>query len=233
MHKFVRGVVRLGISMLVGTGTLTTMPASAQTVLLTDASSITSPTVIDFNSGASQSGSAPIQIGAPVGRNVTWQCGDGLVFFNGNDAIGENGRWDAGKTPYALINSFTDSATIRFLDGPVSAVGAFVNYAVVPSLGVGDDATIEVLGAGDAVLGSYNLATVAPISTPGGVNAGAFRGIARPTADILAFRIKNDAMVLDDLRFTSVTASPVPEPNSLLLFLPVLVVFGLLKRHRA
>lgn len=210
-------------------------PAHAQTVLLTDAGAIASPSVIDFNSVTPLFGAnGPAQIGTSVGRNITWeaQSNQGYLGYAGNWAHQENGSWNSDKTGFTGINSGVHGITFRFLDGPVSAVGGFMNYSNNGD-NWGDDPTIEVLGAGDVVLGSYNLATFAPISTPSAINAGAFRGISRASADIHAFRIKNDFIVLDDLTFTGAPASAVPEPGSVLLFLPALGVMAFLRRRRS
>lgn len=208
-------------------------PAAAQTVLLTDASQITSPGLIDFNTGPVVSdGTGPAQIGTPVGRNITWEASaNGYLGYNSGFGLVNNGSWEDSKTRHTALNSYTGSMTFRFVDGPVRAVGGFVNY-LQNGTNSGDDPIIEALGAGDVVLASYNLATDAPISTPGQENGGAFRGIARASADIHAFRLRNDKFVLDDLRFTNEMASAVPEPGAALLFLPAVSVVLLIRRRR-
>jgi len=87
---------------------------------------------------------------------------------------------------------------------------------------------MEALGAGNVVLESYNIGVVAPISTPGGGNDGAFRGILRNTNDIAAFRLSSGYNVIDDLAFSRV--SSVPEPTSLAIF--VIGALGMVVRHR-
>jgi len=81
---------------------------------------------------------------------------------------------------------------------------------------------ILALAADSSVLEQYDITQLAPISTPGGVNDGAFRGILRSNADIFGFSVSNSAAVLTDLTFSSATLpdnSSVPEPRSIVLML--------------
>jgi hypothetical protein len=73
-------------------------------------------------------------------------------------------------------------------------------------------------------LETYDVTTCADIVTPNGVNAGAFRGIERTSADISYFAITGLAPALDDLTFRPRSApnpnpdpEPVLEPSTLLL----------------
>ena len=101
--------------------------------------------------------------------------------------------------------------TYRFNDGPVNGVGGFMNYTI--NFDGPSDAFIFALDMNDMVIESYNITNLAPISTPGQTNGGAFRGILRDSADIFAFRLSNKFSVLDDLAFTR----DVPEPATLAL----------------
>ncbi len=117
--------------------------------------------------------------------------------------------------------------TFTFNDGLVSGVGGFINYA--PGFA---SALIEALAAdGITILESYVLNLDAPISTPGGVDDGAFRGILRATADIGAFRVSNGYVVLDDLTFGGGGTQSVPEPSSLAM-LGVAGLIGAVRRYR-
>ncbi len=98
------------------------------------------------------------------------------------------------------------------------------------------DFIIEAVGLGNLVLEAYTISTIAPISTPGELNAGAFRGIERPTSDIVAFRLYNAGHVLDDLEFARVSVNPVPLPAALPLYatgLGLMGLFGWWRRRRA
>ena len=66
-----------------------------------------------------------------------------------------------------------------------------------------------------------------------GTNEGEFRGIARETADIVAFRLYNAVHVLDDLEFARGDIMPVPEPGTMFLLGAGLVGLGLGRRRRA
>ena len=135
---------------------------------------------------------------------MTWESDNtSSILYNGAYGLAGNGQWGNGRTGYSGVNRGTGTMTYRFLDTPVSQVGGFVNYA--PAQGL--DSLIEALAQDGTVLEGYDVLSLAPIITPGGVNQGAFRGIARATADIYAFRVSNSFVVLDDLKFSD-NASP-------------------------
>ena len=87
-------------------------------------------------------------------------------------------------------------------------------------------AMIEALGISGNILESYNIEALAPISTPGGLNAGAFRGISRAQGDIYGFRLSNRITVVDDLTFVKA----VPEPSIIGLFATGLFGLGFARR---
>jgi len=181
--------------------------------LVTSSAAIPPPqTVIDFSqfSGGFTFTAGPVQIGGLVGQDVTWETTTAdSVIGDGTYGLADNGFWTAGRDGYTGVNTSTDSMIYRFNDGPVAGVGGFVNYA--PGTGT---PVIAALGAGDAVLESFNLEAVAPISTPAGTDAGAFRGIVRANADIFALRVTGAFIVLDDLTFSE---TAIPEPSSAIL----------------
>jgi len=207
---------------------LTLHANSANAALVTNPASLGSSTVIDFSqfNGSFLNTTGPVQIGGVVGLNVTWQStSNSSVIGNGTYGLGSNGVWDFGRNGYTGTNSDTAAMTYRFLDGPVTGVGGFVNYTVAsdgPS-----DAIISVLGASDVVLESYNISVLAPIITPNAINGGAFRGILRNSTDVYALRLSNKFSVLDKPSITS----QVPESSSFILSAIALTGMGALRKR--
>jgi hypothetical protein len=198
---------------MVGTG-----KANAQ--LVTSESSLATPQkVIDFsqfNSLTLTPTAGPVQIGTLVGEDVVYTSTSGLsIVGNTSYGFGSNGSWNTARNGYAGLNIPSGTITFTFNGGDVSGVGGFINY----SPGSGGTPTITALGDFNNVLGTYDLATLAPISTPGGLNAGAFRGITQPTANIRKFQISGSYIVLDNLTFTRPSATATPEPGSIALLL--------------
>jgi hypothetical protein len=120
-----------------------------------------------------------------------------------------------------MVGENSGGTTIRIdLGGLHSSVGGFMNYA--PGHGV---PVIAALAAdGSTVLESYDLSSAAPISTPGGVDAGAFRGIVRGSADIRYFQFSGSYSAIHDITLDGV-ASSVPEPAT--IFLSTFALAGL------
>lgn len=170
--------------------------------LITSAGDIPNQTVIDFNAEPLVSNvSGPIQIGDAVGLDVTLdgEPNSALYIYNASWGLCENGNWG---TPLIFAGSNNGPGTLRvaFNDGPVSSVGGFMNHcpSIAPSM------VISVYDAGMNLLETYDI--TADAVTPDGVNAGIFRGISRPTADIAYFEIYGGVPVLDDVTFD---ATPV------------------------
>lgn len=176
---------------------------AAHAALVTDSSSLIGTTTVISFSGVTGAGvTDPVDLGSGVELTGTV----GGIYFNWNGwGLNGNGTWNTGRDGYAGIN---DPGVMRFtFDEPMSAVGALMNYA-----SSFPDCTISVLGSSGQVLESYNLGVSAPISTPGGTNDGAFRGILRDQADIYEYRLSTGYPVVDNLTFTA-----VPETSAALL----------------
>jgi hypothetical protein len=204
-------------------------PMAANADLITS-NTITDSTVIDFSTQATVSSlSGPIQIGVAVGEDitVTGSPNTGLYTnFNGWGLIA-NGTWGDGMTYISANDARPGDLIFSFNDGPVSAVGGFMNHAP----GRGSDLLISVLDEFMNVLESYNITTMANIVTPGGLNAGGFRGIDRlGQADISYFVVTGYVQVLDDLTFAR--AESVPEPGTLALLGIGLFGMGLARRNK-
>jgi hypothetical protein len=169
-------------------------------------------------------GPVAFAIGTTTGTYTS--TGDGYLGYNGGWGLGDNGLW-SGLGGFAGINN-TGSAAMSFsFANAVSAVGGFMNYA--PTFY--GDAVISIFGAGDVLLESLVLNNDAPISTPGGTNAGAFRGFERASADIFRFEVKGAYSVIDDLVIGS-TVAAVPLPASLPLLAAGIGAMGLARRRR-
>jgi hypothetical protein len=176
-------------------GLITSAPAGGATATFAGGSTCT---------GAPDAGFMIIIVTSPVCWNVSTYFG----FSN-------NGTWNNPTTGFALIGANSTTAAFKIdLGGLYAVVGGFMNYnAPVSSPGP----TISALASdGVTVLESYDLSVLAPISTPGGSNAGAFRGIVRPSADIRYFELANSYMAIHDITLSSV-ASSAPEPSSFVL----------------
>ena len=186
----------------------------AQAIFLTS-DTLAGATVIDFSTQATVSNvSGPIQIGTSAGLDiqVNGDPNSGLYTnFNGF-GLGSNGSWGSGMTYIVADHARPGSLIFQFLSGPVSGVGAFMNYA--PN--VGGDLIIRAFDSGLSLLEEYNVTALADISTLNAINGGAFRGIERATTDISFFEVSGFVPVVDDLTFSSGNAQ-VPEPGALAL----------------
>jgi hypothetical protein len=175
-------------------GLLTSTPAGGSTTVLT---SVTGDFEIEP--------SAVIQGFTVTGSSHIWYGDSGY-------GLSDNGSW--GDFAWVGGECFTLGCTATIdLGGLYSAVGGFMNYAP----GFGGTPTIAALAAdGTTVLESYDLSADAPISTPGGVNDGAFRGISRASADIAYFRISGGYLIMHDLTLVA-DPTAVPEPSTMAL----------------
>ena len=161
--------------------------------LVTDAAGIPgSQKVVDFSqfSGGynyfADFHSAPVQIGRSIGENILWSATDPTSFLGDNTFfpydLSPNGFWDDGRVGFSALDVASGTMTYTFRN-PVSAVGGFINYSPDPTTTV----TLAALDSSGNILESYEITSLAPISTPGEMDAGAFRGIALSSAVIAAF----------------------------------------------
>lgn len=185
----------------------------ASATLITS-NTITNPTTIDFSTQATVSNiSGPIQIGGLVGEDVTVSGSPNIGLYTNYDGWGlvSNGTWGSGMTYVSANDARPGSLIFSFNDGPVSAVGGFINH--LPNFG--SDLFISAYDSGMNILETYNITTLADIVTPSGLNQGGFRGIDLGSNSISFFEVTGYVPVLDDFTFSRTTS--VPEPASLAL----------------
>lgn len=186
--------------------------------------------VIDFDGVAGFNVIGPVQIGGPIGHDVTvasTSSFNGLYFSFDGWGMVDNGEWK--DRTYVGLNSHNDVMEFAFNDAKVKAVGGQIGYARGYSEAL--PLIITVLDGNRNVLESYNLSEVADIVTPNAVNGSEFRGIARDVADIAYFQISGgEANALDDL---TLSYAPVPLPGTLAMALGGVAVLARRVRRRA
>jgi hypothetical protein len=146
----------------------------------------------------------------------------GIVFSSNNNVavpcyalgygLADNGFWDGALGLFSGLNASTGWMRFTFANA-VSQVGAFVNYVSLGGSPYQGTPFIEALDASNNVIDAF---AVDDFVTPGGVNAGAFRGIVHNANDIYAVQFSNAFITARDIQYgTAVTATP--EPASLIL----------------
>jgi hypothetical protein len=158
--------------------------------------------------------------GFPPGGN----SGQGSVIGQGGYGLGGNGQF-GGAATYIGVDSGTGFAQLLGTTG-YSQMGFYFNYAP----GVGDAPVISTLDSGGNVIDSFDLAALAPISTPGGFNQFLFRGVSY-----------SDSTLIYGMRFGGsyilATGTPngvVPEPASWAMLIAGFGLVGAtLRRRRA
>lgn len=140
--------------------------------------------------------------------------GKGSVVGQGGYGLGSNGSF-GGDAVYIGVDSRTGYDNLMLNSGPVSQLGFYMNYC--PNCG-GDDPTISALDSSGNPFESFDLATLAPISTPGGMNVFAFRGIADASADIYGLRFGGNYILVTGTANGETGAVPEPATWAMMLF---------------
>jgi hypothetical protein len=164
--------------------------ASHAGTLITSDATYTGPALdlTGYDTGSCNCTFGPIAVGAftftaapnfPLGGNT----GTGSVVGQGLYNLGPNGDF-GGDAVYIGVDAAKGYAQLLGATA-YSQMGFFWNY--FPQYFTAD-ATISTLDAAGNVMQSFDLETLAPISTPNGHNQFAFRGVVDDTADIYGMR---------------------------------------------
>ena len=161
--------------------------------------------------------------GGPVtlaGGIIYTSTAEGSVIGTGGYGLSDNGY--AVATPIVGTNSETDTVTFTFAT-PVSAFGGRFNYAVSNGAAFGLNPVIAAYDASNTLIASYDLLSLATISTPDAIDAFAFRGIDGGGTGIASFTLTGTYLVI---------AGGVPEPMSWVLMLGGFAAVGTAARRR-
>ncbi|MBV8145273.1 MAG: VPLPA-CTERM sorting domain-containing protein [Gammaproteobacteria bacterium] len=133
---------------------------------------------------------------------------------NSGYGLNDNGTWNQSW----VATNGAGVVTIS-LGGLYSFVGGLMNYAAVNGkpAGVGDPVIQALAADGTTVLDTYDLGTLAPISTPGATNGSAFRGVSDPTADIAYLRFSGSYILAHTIEVGGNNVVPLPAAAWLLL----------------
>jgi hypothetical protein len=215
------------ISRVIVSATLILSAVTSYAGLITSSDEITDQTVIDFSTQPTVSDvDGPIQIGDAVGLDISVDGNPTTGFYTNYDGWGlcDNGNWVSPMTYISANDARPGSILVSFNDGPVSAVGGFMNHAL--GCNSGSPFVINVYDSGMNLLESHDI--TADAVTPSGTNEGIFRGISRPSAEIAYFEVLGYVPVLDDLTIGGATVAPaapaVPVPTLNYISLAILIL---------
>lgn len=214
------------LSRFIVSATLIVSAVTTHADLITSSGEITDQIVIDFSTQPTVSDvPGPIQIGEAVGLDISVDGNPTTGFYTNYNGWGlcDNGSWVSPMTYISANDARPGTILVSFNDGPVSAVGGFMNHAL--GCNSGSPFVINAYDSDMNLLESYDI--TADAVTPGGTNEGIFRGISRPSAEIAYFEVFGYVPVLDDLTIggaTVTSATPVPTLDNISLVILILLL---------
>jgi hypothetical protein len=135
--------------------------------------------------------------------------GGSVINYTSTYGFNANGIWI--NLPMAGLNTSSGYMDFTFIDGPVPAVGGFLNWA--PNTHIPNEMYIAALDAVGNVLESYSL----NFNTGGGNNTGFDYFIQRSTADIATLRLGDSYVGIANFTFDDASRmAAVPGPLPLL-----------------
>jgi hypothetical protein len=225
MHKSITALATLALVAAHG---------AAEAVLVVDNAGFEAAQVVTFDAFDGLVTTGPTEVGlTEIGTSVILTSTPFAEVGANSRDLGDNGLWGArvGPTPTGSGNFLaslfaTPQGSFTFtLAAPVAGVGGFINQFQAP--GVPNQFALIAYDAQGETLETYN----ASVDTdPFGYNEGGFYGIHRTQADIYGFGVANGALVLDNLTLTAV---PIPEPETYALMAAGLGIVGWLARRRS
>ncbi len=208
--------MKTSMKLLAAAAALASQAAFAASVTITNPALVPDGNVVDFEQfdGFISGGPELVAPGVTFTGNVDSVLGAFVA------DLGANGTW--GIDTKVVASTAPGTLTFTF-DGLTSTAVAFVNHYAA-SFGQGS-ITVSAFGASNNLLESF---TQTLITGESSLNAGAYMGFVRSTADIRSISFSGNAVVVDNLTFTT----PVPEPTSLALAVAGLAAVGLVARRR-
>jgi len=193
------------------------IPASTPS-LLTSAVGYTGPGLALANfAGFLTFSDGPLTVGSGI---TFWSTDMGSMVGSGDYGLGLNGESNS-----LIVSTDTPDAIVTFsFSRPVYAFGGGMNY----SPGSGTDPTIAAYDSFGGLIASYNLLEFAPISTPGALNAFAFRGIDGGGSGIKSFTMQGSYAIM-----SGGASTPVPEPATWAMLIAGFGLVGAGMRRRA